>query len=72
MFDFLNEITPTYGGCALIEVENEPKTSMNRYMVVTRIAINNGDMFLLNGRFFYDYEHIFDPKKWKIIYKKHI
>ena len=70
MFEFLDKITPSYGGCVLIELMNESENSMNHYMVVVRIAISNGDMFLLNGRFFYDYVHMFEPDKWKIVYQR--
>ena len=69
-FGYLDKNVPGYGGCALFELGNESETSFNRYMVAVRIKISNGDMFLLNGRFYHDYEHMFDKDKWKAIYKK--
>ena len=72
MFDFLDKIVPNYGGCALIELENESVDSHDRYMLAIRIKVSNGDMFLLNGRFFYDYDFKFDSEKWKLLFQKFI
>jgi len=67
-FDYLDKNVPSYGGCAVFETQGKAPSS--HYMIAVRVKIADGDMFLLNGRFYCDYGFMFDQDKWKVIYKK--
>ena len=67
-FEYLDKNVPAEGGCAVFETQD--KVASSHFIVAVRVKISNGDMFLLNGRFYYDYSFMFEPDKWKVIYKK--
>ena len=67
-FDYLDKNVPSYGGCEVFETQEKAPSS--HYVIAVRVKIADGDMFLLNGRFYYDYGFMFDQDKWKAIYKK--
>ena len=67
-FEYLDKNVPAEGGCVVLETQDE--TAPTHFMVAVRVKSSNGDMFLLNGRFYYDYSSMFEPDKWKVIYKK--
>ena len=67
--EFLEYETPQHGGCMVCEVIKDD--GKNEFLLIERRRIANGDMFLINGRFFYDYKFMWDENsKWKIIFKK--
>lgn len=67
-FEYLNKNVPGYGGCVVFETQDNAPSS--HFLIAVRVKIANGDMFLLNGRFYSDYGFMFDQDKWKIIYQK--
>ena len=66
--EFLLKETPEHG-CMLVETSYSPY----RFFVVERIGKDRGiseDTFLLNGRFYDDYEYVWkECPNWKILYK---
>ena len=73
MFDFLMKETPERGCmvCKVVyEVEdwNGEKRPRTNYFLIEKKKITGGYTFIINGRFWYDYDHLFN-EKWKIIYK---
>jgi hypothetical protein len=67
--EFLEYETPHCGGCMVCEVIKDD--GKNEFLLIERRRIANGDMFLINGKFFYGYESIWEENsKWKIIFKK--
>ena len=84
--EFLEKETPNEGGCMLclvtydftaydiLERKNVTKEHKD-YMLIEKVNISNGDMFTINGRFFYDYSFIWEndnPNTWEILYKREV
>lgn len=69
-FDYLDKNIPSYGGCAVFETQDKAPSS--HYVIAVRVKTADGEMFLLNSRFYYDYRYMFDQDKWKVIYQKHV
>ena len=62
---FLNETGINPGGCALYQDTN------GRYYMVTKIKVSNGELFLINNGFVYDYPEIWkDTSPWNLLYTK--
>ena len=62
---FLNDAGIESGGCAVYQDKN------GRYYLVTRITVSNGDLYLINSGFIYDYPEIWEntaPRK--LLYTK--
>lgn len=67
--EFLNKETPTEGGCMLCLAKYEDR-HREEYMLVERLKCANGDIFLINKRFHYDYDFTWDEQTpWEILYK---
>lgn len=67
--DFLEKETPGEGGCMLCEGINEK--SKTEFFLVQRRHASNGDIFVVNSYFHYDYAFLWNEENpWKILYKK--
>lgn len=69
--EFLLKETPE-NGCMLVETHH----SVNKFFVVERKKIekernDSDEILLVNGRFYYDYEFVWEENSdWKILYKR--
>ena len=83
--EFLDKETPKDGGCMLCLAKYKQKghdhetekyifePTIEEYMLVERRTISNGDMFLINGRFYYDFDFAWDGETpWEILYKRKV
>ena len=73
-YDFLMKESPDKGCmvCSVTEkresvIDGEEK-EITRYYTIEKRKVANGYMFIINGRFWYDYEWLYDHE-WKILYK---
>lgn len=68
--EFLSKETPE-NGCMLVETHHP----VNKFFVVERKRIgkernDSDEIILVNGRFYYDYEFVWEEyPNWKILYK---
>lgn len=73
MYDWLMDETPA-NGCMVCKVVYEDtdykdeKWERTEYFLVQRKEIQDGCMFIINGRFWYDYDFLF-CHDWEILYK---
>lgn len=86
VFDFLLKETPEEGGCMLCLVTYKFKTyslkeqknvieDRKEYFLIEKHNISNGVMFTINGRFFYDYDFVWEDgneNHWEILYKNNV
>ena len=86
IFDFLMKETPDEGGCMLclvtydfseysIKEQKSVVKERKEYFLVQKHKIANGYMFTINGRFFYDYDFIWNDgnkNHWEILYKRNV
>ena len=64
---FLQKETPTYGGCMVCKTLNGNRLD---FLLIERVKIANGDSFLINHGFWYDYDFLWDENNpWKILWK---
>ena len=82
--EFLDKETPKDGGCMLCiakykekrydhETEKYIFEPIEDYMLVERKTISNGDMFIINNAFYYDYDFTWDEETpWEILYKREV
>ncbi len=62
---FLNESGINHGGCALYQDKE------GRYYMATKIKVSNGELFLINNGFIYDYPEIWEKSSpWNLLYTK--
>jgi len=85
-YNWLLKETPEEGGCMLclvtydfkdysIEEKKYVLKERKEYFLVQKREIANGYMFTMNGRFFYDYDFIWEngnKNNWEILYKKNV
>lgn len=69
LYNFLLRETPNENGCMVCETIFENRI---KYLLIERFKDKMGnDIFTINGRFYYDYEYMWDCKnQWKVIFKK--
>lgn len=75
LIDFLNKEVPKEGGCmvCLAKYKAMNYNPREEYMLIERQKCPNGDIFIINKRFYYDYEFAWDEQTpWEILYKKEI
>lgn len=73
-YDFLERECPEKG-CMVCSVKEKRKNVLSgeerevtNYYIIEKHKIANGNIFNINGRFWYDYEWLFDLE-WKILFK---
>jgi len=66
---FLNQETPTYGGCMVCLATDKSNRSWR--LLIERHKFANGDSFTINSRMFYEYDFLWEDKvgDWKILWK---
>ena len=84
VFDFLLKETPEEGGCMLCLVTYKSKEynidemkyilkDKKEYFLIEKHYISNGVMFTINGRFYFDYEFVWENENhWEILYKNNV
>lgn len=62
-------------GCMVCSVKEKSinaltgeEREVTNYYIIEKHKISNGNMFIINGRFWYEYEWLFDLE-WKILFK---
>lgn len=82
--EFLNKETPKDCGCMLCLAKYKLKMydsetgkyifkPIEDYMLVERRTISNGDVFIINNGFYYDYDFAWDEETpWEILYKREV
>lgn len=73
-YDFLERECPEKG-CMVCSVKEKRKNvltgeerKVTNYYIIEKHKIANGSIFNINGRFWYEYEWLFDLE-WKILFK---
>jgi len=71
--EFLDKECPKEGGCMVVEFQEVGKNNPT-YLLCERIVTAKSDEFLLNGRFYFDYDFLWEETEgeWNIIYKRSI
>lgn len=71
--EFLDKECPKEGGCMVVEFQEVGKNRPT-YFLCERFKAANGDMFLLSGQFYFDYEFLWEEteREWNIIYKREV